>query len=147
MEPHSWETCITTCSRCCLLCKQSYFDGLDPLCVFPLHLCVCFSAEVNLKTRSSTRSVSLSDAVINIHTAVLRLSDDVIRSAAVLLLLERGESWGWVGTSCFHNIIIGFISYFNIICFLQDYYSISLKALSFTVKNQQDCITNVSFRL
>lgn len=89
MEPYSWETRITTCSRCCLLCKQSYFDGLDPLCVFPLHLCVCFSAEVNLKTRSS---VSLSDAVINIHTAVLRLSDDVIRSAAVLFALrERGK--------------------------------------------------------
>jgi len=41
-----------------------------------------------------TRSVSLSDAVINTHTAVLRLSDDVILSAAVLLILERGGKAG-----------------------------------------------------
>lgn len=64
------------------------------LCVFPLHLCVCFSVEGNLETRSSACSVSLSDAVINTHTAVLRLSDDVILSAAVLLILERGGKAG-----------------------------------------------------
>lgn len=50
---------------------------------------MCFSVEVNLKTPSS-----LSDAVINTHTAVLLLSDDVILSAAVLLLLERGGKLG-----------------------------------------------------
>lgn len=114
-----------------LLCKQSYFAGLDPLCVSPSSS-VCFSVEGDLKTRSSTCSVSLSDAVINTHTAVLRLSDDVILSAAVLLILERGGKLGWVLTCLFilfPKIIIGFISYINvIICFLQDNYSISLKA-------------------
>lgn len=94
MDPHSWEMRITTCSHCCSLCKQSYFDGLDPLCVSPSSMCVFLSRGEFRDSFLRLLRLSLSDAVINTHTAVLRLSDDVILSAAVLLILERGGKAG-----------------------------------------------------
>lgn len=66
-------------------------DRILSVCL-PLSVCV-FLSRGELKTGS----VSLSDAVINTHTAVLRLSDDVILSAAVLLLSEREGKLGLGG--------------------------------------------------